>query len=293
MTKYFMTAAALATITAQAQVSGPNRPGPGTSPGTFQTPSTKPGTPSSFDTLNPPVSDIPTARTQSPGSLSSGATVIQPNGPLPGVQQNDPQDLRTRSQFPSSRDWETNSVGGPGENERGSESGRLTPPPDVNPRPTPLQGGSVTTSPIGGSNPAPGGASTLPTPTTEQPFDRALSAKIRAQLSHDPQDAKQGARISPEAVRDLRIQSQNGKIILEGAVSSQAEKDAIALRAKGVQGVAGVENRLRVKSQNSGAPAAGEAGRSGSPIDPKLTPGQTPQNDSDLNDSHPEITPDK
>jgi hypothetical protein len=135
-----------------------------------------------------------------------------------------------------------------------------------------------------------------PARVNEQPLDKALSAKIRAQLSQHPVGAKPAIKIAPETIRDLRITSQNGRVVLEGNVGSKAEKDLIEVNAKEVQGVAAIDNRLKVRNERLGSPASSESGkadqsssRSRDVID-SASPKQG--HSADLDDAHPEITPD-
>jgi len=219
--------------------------------------------------------------------------------------------LRSRSTFPTSRDWENN-VGGAANSDIGTDAGRLTPPPNINP---PLTGtGSATmttpsdvlrgTSPVNGLNatsPNIGTAATTPAvglnPTSpvvgselnttgvpasgaldQQPLDRAMTAKIRSQLSGSPRAGV--TAIAPELVKGLNISSQNGRVIIEGNVPNQATRAAIMRRAREVQGAAGVVDRMTISGNAVGAPGAAQSG-------------QSPQNQDDLNDSHPEISPDR
>ena len=129
----------------------------------------------------------------------------------------------------------------------------------------------------------PAGASDLnttgvntPARSAEQPLDRALSAKIRAELSQTRNRASM--RLAPETVRDMRITSQGGKVILEGSVNTAAEKQMVEVQARRVPGVVAIENRLAVRNTSAGAPATGQTG-------------QSPQNATELNDDHPALSP--
>lgn len=251
MKRYLLATAALAALTTQAQVGGPNRPGPGTSPGTFQQPG---ATESSIKQTSPSSGALSTDR---PGDLqNSGPRNTRVGTPdATGGAQSD--SLRARRSFPNSRDWETGAVGGSVDAQTGTEtSRRLNPPSD----------GALDPSAAPGSRRIPSDLNTTgvntPARKNEQPLDKALSAKIRAQLSQTPVGAKPVIKITPESVRDLRITSQNGKVIIEGNVGSKSEKDAIEIRAKEVQGVAAVENRLKVKNENVGSAASGQTGHS-------------------------------
>ena len=85
-------------------------------------------------------------------------------------------------------------------------------------------------------------------------------------------------RLSPETIRDMRITSQGGKVILEGNVGSAVEKQMIEVQARRVPGVVAIENRLTVRQRNVGAAATSQSG-------------QSPRNASDLNDDHPAPSP--
>ncbi|HUS35075.1 MAG TPA: BON domain-containing protein [Verrucomicrobiae bacterium] len=312
MKGYLTATAAVLAFSAHAQLSGPNRIGPGTSPGTFQTPGS---TASSIQVTTP-----------DSAAISVAPPVANPRtGPLPRTSLGTPDatagtlgdSLRSRSAFPSSRDWETG-VGAPAGSEIGTDSRRLTPPSStVNPnisrtlptsptppavtRPVPPAVTSpvapAVTSPVPPSTTTVAPSTTTVTPSTttpgigsdlnttgvntppraaEQPLDKALSAKIRADLSQTP--ARATMRLSPETIRDMRITSQGGKVILEGNVGSAVEKQMIEVQARRVPGVVAVENRLSVRSRDVGAPATSQIG-------------QSPRNTTDLNDDHPALRP--
>jgi hypothetical protein len=304
MKVYLTATAALLALSAQAQLSGPNRVGPGTSPGTFQT---QGSTASSIQTTTP-----------DSAAISVAPPIANPvTGPQPRTSLGTPDatagtlgdSLRTRSSFPSSRDWESG-VGASATTEIGTDSRRLTPPPStINPNlsptlqtsptppavttpvpppvtsPVPPASTRVTpsTSGVSPTTPAPAMPSDLnttgvntPARTAEQPLDRALSAKIRAELSQTP--ARATMRLSPETIRDMRITSQGGKVILEGNVGSAVERQMIEVHARRVPGVVAIENRLAVRNRAAGAPATSQIG-------------QSPRNASDLNDDHPALSP--
>jgi len=210
------------------------------------------------------------------------------------------------------RSDELNGIGAPATGETGFDR-RLTPPPDVVPNPRPL-GQTLGTDAQLSTSPATvnsSGGSLNQTPRTEgnfnrsdlnttgintpprnqpQPFDQALSAKIRAQMSQTPVGAKPVVRLNDEDIRDMRITSQNGRVTLEGTVHSQQERDVIEKRAREVQGVASIDNRLKVRGQNVGAPASSQSGES---RQQDRASGQSKQNSSDLNDEHKDVTPDR
>jgi hypothetical protein len=297
--KQILTAtAALLAVTAQAQLSGPNRTGPGTSPGTFQTPGS---TESSLQTTSP---STVTPTTPDTAAISVAPPVVNPRmGPLPRTSLGTPDatvppsisdSLRSRTTFPSSRDWEMGvNVGSPGLNQ--SETRRLTPIPDT-PRPdiTPdlptisgaentVRGVGPTRRPTTPNSSVSGGIPIQPampsdlntvgvnTPprVNERPLDKALSAKIRAQLSQTPRPGM--TRLAPETVRDLRITSEGGKVVLEGNVATVAERQLVEAQAHQVPGVVAIEDRITVSNRGVGAPATGQIG-------------QSRQNSSDLNE---------
>ncbi|HEY6227077.1 MAG TPA: BON domain-containing protein [Verrucomicrobiae bacterium] len=304
MKQYLTATAALLAISAQAQLSGPNRPGPGTSPGTFQTPG---ATDSSIQTTSPSTSSTITPTTPDTSNIRVGPPVVNPQpGTVPRTSLGTPDatggaasdSLRSRSTFPTSRDWETGAVGGSGANQ--SETRRLTPIPDrtlpditpnqpkINPDLPTINGAGSTVSGAAGSGfssttvqPAlrsdlnTSGVNT-PARVNEQPLDKALSAKIRAELSQTP--PKGMARLAPETVRDLRITSDGGKVILEGNVNTMAERQLMEAQARRVPGVVAIENRVKVSNRGVGAPAAGQIG-------------QSRQNSSDLNDDSSTAAP--
>lgn len=279
---------------------------PSTAPTTTTTPSTS--SPSNFDVVPPPV--MPNDPINDRFTIPRNSSGISTIPPLPSGT--DP--LRSRSAFPTSRDWENN-VGGAANSDIGTDAGRLTPPPDINVRPRPLTGtgsatmttpsdvirgtspntglnatsptiGTATTSPVTGLNatsPVAGSElNTTGTPATggldRQPLDRAMTAKIRSQLSVSP---KPGATaISPELINGLRISSQNGRVVIEGNVPNEAMRDSIMRRAGEVQGTGGIIDRMTVANSAVGAPGSTQSG-------------QSPQNQDDLNDNHPQISPDK
>src|SRR3954467_6075224 len=135
MKQYLTATAALLAISAQAQVSGPNRPGPGASPGTFQMPG---ATSSSIQTTTPSTSSTIVPTTPDTANISVGPPVVNPRiGPLPRTSLGTPDatvppsvsdSLRSRTTFPPSGDFENGAVGGAGLNQ--SETRRLTPLPD-------------------------------------------------------------------------------------------------------------------------------------------------------------------
>jgi hypothetical protein len=346
---------------AQAQLSGPNRIGIGSSPGTFQSPSssstttTTPGTTGTGQSVS---SDALPRPGQSTGNLGTFGTQERINSTLPDTtptlpnispslpditspsrQIENPAGVFRNAPTPSSgvlpqtgagsvdatsggldpfgsptlhRSDQMNGIGSPASGEIGNERGRLTPAPDVVPNPRPL--GSAAT--LEGQPPTPVNTDTTdmdrsalsggpqapkvgghlnttgvntPPAVPQEPLDQALAAKIRAQLSQTPVGAKPVIRLDAETIRDMRITSQNGRVVLEGFVNTPQERQLAELRAREIQGVAAIDNRLKVRNKSMGAPAAGQSGQSQS------TPasGQSKQNSSDLNDEHSDVTPDR
>jgi hypothetical protein len=303
MKKEFIAAAAFLAFGVNAQLSGPNRPGPVTSPETLLTPPELPPAVRSESITNSPRPGILTPDT----SPAPGSTAVTPprtsiDTPDATVGITDPFRSTSPTNRPGgsindSREWERN-VGGPVSGELGRDQQRLTPPPveppvePVNPDTSELDRSGLSGGPQAPKIPSDLNTTGVNTPPrmAEQPLDRALSAKIRAQLSTAPPVGQPVVRIAPEMVRDLRITSQNGKVILEGNVNSEREKEMIEFRAKEVQGVASVENKLKVRNQATGAPGSTQTGQSQQPAEAS---GQTPQNSSDLQDEHRDITPDR
>jgi len=295
MNKFLTATAALAALTAvHAQVP---RTTAGDSGIRVNTPTTSVSTPDTVNinggspTVNPRSGPLPRTSVGTPDARGGTLT----------------DSLRDRTAFPSSRDWETSS-------DINQQPRRLTPLPDrtlpdvtapnstIEGAGSTIRGGSTTipTSPtlnsqttgIAPTSPTvnstiTGAAPTSPVPpmrsdlnatgvntpprTNEQPLDQALSAKVRAELSQTP---ARGMRLAPETVRDLRITSQGGRLILEGNVNSLAEKQFVEAQARRVPGVVAIDNRMNVTNRGLGAPAAGQIG-------------QSRQNSSDLNEESP------
>lgn len=272
MKRSFVTAAAaVVAVSAQAQLSGPNRIGPGTSPGTFQTPGS---TSSSISVTTPDSSAISVAPPTPNPSLSPVPQT--PIGTPDATGGTITDSLRSRSTFPSSRDWETGAATRRALDQSEADTRRLTPLPDATPTLPPIKGGgsgAIPSSTLDGSGVAGVGTTTstpkvpsdlnttgvnTPPRVNEKPLDKALSAKIRAQLSQVPQSA--AARLSPETIRDLRITSDGGRVILEGNVQSPAQKQLVEHQARQIPGVVAIVNRLNVRDISVGAPATGQTG---------------------------------
>jgi hyperosmotically inducible protein len=58
-------------------------------------------------------------------------------------------------------------------------------------------------------------------------------------------------RYAMQAVPPIHIIVENGKVTLEGVVSTQADKDLVGVRANTVNGVFSVTNNLRLESEKS------------------------------------------
>lgn len=296
MKGYLTAAAALLAVAAQAQTSGRSHPGPGSSPGTFQTP----GATSSDIRITTPGLATPDTST-----INVAPPIVNPKlSPVPHTSLGTPDStggtltdsLRSRSTFPGSRDAET----GADALNQADEARRLTPLPDITPPLTPIQGGGTTIqgggATIRGTGPATPQTQTLTPPapampsdlnttgintpprTPEKPLDQALSAKIRSQLTEVPRSA--AARLGPEMIRDLRITSQGGKVILEGNVNSAAQRQLVEAQARQVPGVVAVENRLSIQQPSVGSPATSQTGQG------QLNPSQ------DIKADHPRVAPD-
>ena len=69
--------------------------------------------------------------------------------------------------------------------------------------------------------------------------DRRITADVRKAITDD-------SAMSMNA-RNVKIVTLNGVVTLRGPVDTQAEKDAIEAKAKGVAGVTSVDNQLEVK----------------------------------------------
>jgi len=70
--------------------------------------------------------------------------------------------------------------------------------------------------------------------------------RIRQQVAHAIFNDNRLFRYSLGAVPPIHIIVNKGHVTLEGAVNSQADKDAAFIRANGVPGVLSVENHLQV-----------------------------------------------
>lgn len=86
---------------------------------------------------------------------------------------------------------------------------------------------------------ATGGAFANDEVKSNQPVsDSAITTKVKAELAKD-RDTK---------AKDIHVETKNGVVHLNGAVSSMAEKDKAEQDARSIKGVVDVENKLRVAS---------------------------------------------
>jgi osmotically-inducible protein OsmY len=80
-----------------------------------------------------------------------------------------------------------------------------------------------------------------PPPVVAHRPDAALASMMRAALGREPWVSN----------RHIDVHAKNGVLILEGDTSTETEKAALETMAKAIEGVHGVENRLRVTSLTS------------------------------------------
>jgi hyperosmotically inducible protein len=75
------------------------------------------------------------------------------------------------------------------------------------------------------------------TANSDQPVtDTMITTKVKAELAKD----------SSTKATDINVTTKDGVVMLDGAVSSMAEKEKAEVNAKSVKGVVGVANNLRV-----------------------------------------------
>jgi hyperosmotically inducible protein len=74
--------------------------------------------------------------------------------------------------------------------------------------------------------------------------DRIRLAEYHALYGEPPLD-----RYALQAVPPIHIIVKNGNVILVGSVQNESDKNVAGIRARGVSGVFGVENRLEVEQQ--------------------------------------------
>ena len=73
--------------------------------------------------------------------------------------------------------------------------------------------------------------------SSAQPLtDTAITTKVKAELAKD-RDTK---------AKDIHVETKNGVVHLNGAVTSMAEKDKAEQDARGIKGVLDVSNNLKV-----------------------------------------------
>jgi hyperosmotically inducible protein len=68
--------------------------------------------------------------------------------------------------------------------------------------------------------------------------DTAITTKVKAELAKD-RDTK---------AKDIHVETKNGVVHLNGAVTSMAEKDKAEQDVRGIKGVVDVSNNLKVAS---------------------------------------------
>ena len=115
-----------------------------------------------------------------------------------------------------------------------------TPPPSTTTRDT-TPSTTPPTTPPAADNTERNRNDTDPTPLDQgqSESDVRITAEIRRAIMDD-------SSMSVNA-QNCKVITKNGLVTLRGPVASQAEKDAIAAKAKAVAGVTGVDNQLEVK----------------------------------------------
>ena len=83
------------------------------------------------------------------------------------------------------------------------------------------------------------GHNLTPLDQSETEADRQLTQKVRQDLVADDS-------LSVDA-KNVKVITRNGKVTLRGVVDSQAEKDAVAAKARAIAGVLDCDNQLEVK----------------------------------------------
>jgi osmotically-inducible protein OsmY len=86
---------------------------------------------------------------------------------------------------------------------------------------------------------------------TSSDSDSLIKSKVRAALLGNTADANNPASVSanPNAPKNLNVDVSNGKVTLKGSVISDQAKMDCEQRAKSVQGVTAVDNRLEIKAE--------------------------------------------
>lgn len=85
------------------------------------------------------------------------------------------------------------------------------------------------------------GHTLTPTDQSESDADRELTQRVRQSVVADDS-------LSVNA-KNVKVITRNGKVTLRGVVDAQAEKDAVAAKARAVAGVLDVDNQLEVKTK--------------------------------------------
>lgn len=86
---------------------------------------------------------------------------------------------------------------------------------------------------------ATGGAFANDEGKSAQPItDSMITTKVKAELAKD----------RDTAAKDIHVETQNGVVHLNGAVTSMAEKDKAEQDARSIEGVKDVNNKLKVAS---------------------------------------------
>ena len=86
---------------------------------------------------------------------------------------------------------------------------------------------------------ATGGAFANDESKSAQPMtDSMITTKVKAELTKD----------RDTAAKDIHVETKNGVVHLNGAVSSMAEKDKAEQDARSIEGVKDVSNKLKVAS---------------------------------------------
>lgn len=78
---------------------------------------------------------------------------------------------------------------------------------------------------------------------SERQMDRTLVERIRKEINTD--------RTLPSVARNLQITAANGIVTIRGSVSSDKEREAIALRISNISGVTKIDNQININNRNS------------------------------------------
>lgn len=85
------------------------------------------------------------------------------------------------------------------------------------------------------------GGTLTPTDQSESEADRELTQRVRKSVVDDDS-------LSMNA-KNVKVITRNGKVTLRGIVDTQAEKDAVAAKARAVSGVTDVDNQLEINTK--------------------------------------------